>query len=196
MKSFAALLSRHEDIALCPIARSCRKPPCMLKLNSIEASKGRRPLNDVSSDVVELLQSAGLRPTHQRKALAHLLFSRGERHLTAEMLYEEALSGDVPISLATVYNTLNQFTKAGLLRQVSVDGTKSYFDSNVSTHQHFYVENTHELIDIPENSVACYDLSGVPTGYEVSRVDLIVRLRRVGSLQAPAESQALQRSRT
>jgi Fur family transcriptional regulator, iron response regulator len=94
------------------------------------------------------------------------------------MLYEEALAGHIQVSLATVYNTLNQFTTAGLLRQVSVDGTKNYFDTNVSAHQHFYIENTRELIDIPENSLASYHLSGVPIGYEISRVDMIVRLRR------------------
>jgi len=100
-------------------------------------------------DVNEMLQAAGLRPTRQRMALGWLLFGKGARHLTAEMLYEEATHAKVPVSLATVYNTLNQLTDAGLLRQVSVDGTKTYFDTNVSAHHHFYLENNHELVDIP-----------------------------------------------
>ena len=97
-----------------------------------------------------MLQAAGLRPTRQRMALGWLLFGKGARHLTAEMLYEEATLAKVPVSLATVYNTLNQLTDAGLLRQVSVDGTKTYFDTNVTAHHHFYLENNHELVDIPD----------------------------------------------
>src|SRR6267154_324902 len=96
-------------------------------------------------DVNEMLQAAGLRPTRQRMALGWLLFGKGARHLTAEMLYEEATHAKVPVSLATVYNTLNQLTDAGLLRQVSVEGTKTYFDTNVTAHHHFYLENNHEL---------------------------------------------------
>src|SRR4029077_14779287 len=83
-------------------------------------------------DVKSMLHQVGLRPTRQRMALGWLLFGKGDRHLTAEMLYEEATLAKVPVSLATVYNTLNQLTDAGLLRQVSVDGTKTYFDTNVT----------------------------------------------------------------
>src|ERR1700758_1907353 len=90
--------------------------------------------------VNERLRAAVLRPTRQRMALGWLLFGKGARHLTAEMLYEEATLAKVPVSLATVYNTLNQLTDAGLLRQVSVDGTKTYFDTNVTSHHHFYLE--------------------------------------------------------
>src|SRR4029078_2501781 len=101
-------------------------------------------------DVNEMLQAAGLRPTRQRMALRLLLVGTSARHLTAEMLYEEATLAKVPVSLATVYNTLNQLTDAGLLRQVSVDGTKTYFDTNVSATHHFYLEHKHELVDIPD----------------------------------------------
>src|SRR5436189_5978422 len=101
-------------------------------------------------DVNEMLQAAGLRPTRQRMALGWLLFGKGARHLTAEMLYEEATHAKVPVSLATVYNTLNQLTDAGLLRQVSVDGSNTYFDTNVSAHHHRYLENSHELVHIPD----------------------------------------------
>src|SRR5678816_4093180 len=83
-------------------------------------------------DVKEMLRSVGLRPTRQRMALGWLLFGKGDRHLSAEMLYEEATKAKVPVSLATVYNTLHQFTDVGLLRQVAVDGSKTYFDTNVS----------------------------------------------------------------
>ncbi len=129
-------------------------------------------------DVNEMLQAAGLRPTRQRMALGWLLFGKGARHLTAEMLYEEATHAKVPVSLATVYNTLNQLTDAGLLRQVSVDGTKTYFDTNVSAHHHFYLENNHELVDIPDPHLMLQKMPEVPEGYEISRVDMVVRLRK------------------
>lgn len=129
-------------------------------------------------DVNEMLQSVGLRPTRQRMALGWLLFGKGERHLTAEMLYEEATAAKVPVSLATVYNTLNQLTDAGLLRQVSVDGSKTYFDTNVSAHQHFYIESTHELVDIADPHLSVANLPQVPDGYEIARIDMVVRLRK------------------
>lgn len=129
-------------------------------------------------DVTEMLQTVGLRPTRQRMALGWLLFGKGARHLTAEMLYEEATQAKVPVSLATVYNTLNQLTDSGLLRQVSVDGSKTYFDTNVSAHHHFYLENSHELVDIPMTHVAARDMPDVPEGYEISRIDMVVRLRK------------------
>jgi Fur family iron response transcriptional regulator len=129
-------------------------------------------------DVNEMLQSVGLRPTRQRMALGWLLFGKGDRHLTAEMLYEEATLAKVPVSLATVYNTLNQLTEAGLLRQVSVDGTKTYFDTNVTSHHHFYLESNHELVDIPDQNLMLQQVPEVPEGYEISRIDMVVRLRK------------------
>jgi len=129
-------------------------------------------------DVNEMLQAAGLRPTRQRMALGWLLFGKGARHLTAEMLYEEATHAKVPVSLATVYNTLNQLTDARLLRQVSVDGTKTYFDTNVSAHHHFYLENNHELVDIPNAEAIVGRTPVAPEGYEIARIDVVVRLKR------------------
>jgi Fur family transcriptional regulator, iron response regulator len=129
-------------------------------------------------DVNEMLQAAGLRPTRQRMALGWLLFGKGARHLTAEMLYEEATLAKVPVSLATVYNTLNQLTDAGLLRQVSVDGTKTYFDTNVTAHHHFYLEHNHELVDIPDPHPMLTQMPEVPEGFEISRIDMVVRLRK------------------
>lgn len=129
-------------------------------------------------DVKAKLRGVGLRPTRQRMALGWILFAKGDRHVTAEMLYEEANRAKVPVSLATVYNTLNQLTDAGLLRQVSVDGTKTYFDTNVSAHHHFYLENNHELVDIPDPHLVLQKMPEVPEGYEIARVDMVVRLRK------------------
>src|SRR5262249_10839004 len=95
-------------------------------------------------DVKATLREVGLRPTRPRMALGWMLFGKGDRHVTAEMLYEEALKAKVPVSLATIYNTLHQFTDAGLLRQVAVDGSKTYFDTNVSQHHHFFIENEND----------------------------------------------------
>ena len=132
-------------------------------------------------DVKAMLRDVGLRPTRQRMALGWILFAKGDRHLTAEMLYEEATKAKVPVSLATVYNTLHQFTEVGLLRQVAVDGSKSYFDTNVSDHHHFFVEGESALVDIPRAEDA-EDIVGklpeAPEGYEIARVDVVVRLRK------------------
>lgn len=129
-------------------------------------------------DVKAMLRQVGLRPTRQRMALGWILFGKGDRHLSAEMLYEEATRAKVPVSLATVYNTLHQFTEAGLLRQVAVDGSKSYFDTNVSAHHHFFVEEENELLDIPGADVIVGREPTPPEGYEIARVDVVVRLRR------------------
>jgi Fur family iron response transcriptional regulator len=131
-------------------------------------------------DVTTMLRDVGLRPTRQRMALGWILFGKGDRHLTAEMLYEEASKAKVPVSLATVYNTLHQFTEVGLLRQVAVDGSKTYFDTNVSDHHHFFVEDENALVDIPVSEVLVDRAPAAPEGYEVARVDVIVRLRRKG----------------
>ena len=130
------------------------------------------------SDVKAALRSAGLRPTRQRISLARILFAQGDRHLTAEMLYEEASMSDVGVSLATVYNTLHQFTDAGLLRQVAIDGSKTYFDTNSREHHHFYIEGEHAILDIPSTEIKIGKMMTVPDGYEIARVDVVVRLNR------------------
>src|SRR5438046_6937765 len=129
-------------------------------------------------DVKTMLRDVGLRPTRQRLALGWILFAKGDRHVTAEMLYEEANKAKVPVSLATVYNTLHQFTEVGLLRQVAVDGSKTYFDTNVSEHHHFFVEGENALVDIPNADAIVGKMPVAPEGYEVSRVDVVVRLKR------------------
>lgn len=131
-------------------------------------------------DVKSMLRGVGLRPTLQRLALGWILFGKGHRHLTAEMLYEEASRARVPVSLATVYNTLHQFTEVGLLRQVAVDGSKTYFDTNVSEHHHFFLEDKNALVDIPPVETAIGALPALPDGYEVERVDVVVRLKTKG----------------
>jgi Fur family transcriptional regulator, iron response regulator len=129
-------------------------------------------------DVKEKLREVGLRPTRQRMALGWILFAKGDRHVTAEMLYEEASHAKVPVSLATVYNTLHQFTEVGLLRQVAVDGSKAYFDTNNSEHHHFFIEDQNDLMDIPTNDVLVGKAPVAPEGYEIARIDVVVRLRR------------------
>jgi Fur family transcriptional regulator, iron response regulator len=130
------------------------------------------------SDLRDRLRRSGLRPTRQRVSLGWLLFGKGDRHITAEMLFDEAVRSRVPVSLATVYNTLHQFTEAGLLRQLAVDGSKTYFDTNPSEHHHFFVEGDEELMDMPAEGVTVADLPETPEGYEIARVDVVVRLRR------------------
>lgn len=132
-------------------------------------------------DVKTMLRQVGLRPTRQRMSLGWILFAKGDRHVTAEMLYEEATKAKVPVSLATVYNTLHQFTEVGLLRQVAVDGSKTYFDTNVSDHHHFFVEGENELVDIAGPEVVVDKTPVAPAGYEIARIDVVVRLRKIGS---------------
>ncbi len=131
-------------------------------------------------DVKSMLRDVGLRPTRQRMALGWILFAKGDRHLTAEMLYEEATKAKVPVSLATVYNTLHQFTEVGLLRQVAVDGSKTYFDTNTTAHHHFFVEGDNALVDIPGAEEIVSKMPVAPAGYEIARIDVVVRLRKKG----------------
>ncbi len=124
------------------------------------------------------LRTAGLRPTRQRVALGDLLFAKGDRHLTVEELHEEAVTAGVPVSLATVYNTLHQFTEAGLIRVLAVESAKTYFDTNISDHHHFFVEGHNEVLDIPINNLTIDNLPEPPAGMEISHVDVVIRLRR------------------
>jgi Fur family iron response transcriptional regulator len=129
------------------------------------------------ASVRTMLRDSGLRPTRQRMALGEILFARGHRHISAEQLHEEALEVRVPVSLATVYNTLHQFTEAGLLREVAIDGTKTYFDTNVGDHHHFFVEGENILYDIPGTGVGISAIPEAPEGMEVVRVEVVVRVR-------------------
>ncbi|MCB1527942.1 MAG: transcriptional repressor [Hyphomicrobiaceae bacterium] len=122
------------------------------------------------------LRGAGLRPTRQRLALGELLFGSGDRHITAEVLHAEALAAGEQVSLATVYNTLHQFKRAGLLRELAIDGTRAYFDTNTSNHNHFFVEEAGELMDIESNSIRVDGLPEPPEGMKISHIDVVVRL--------------------
>lgn len=126
--------------------------------------------------VLERLREAGLRPTRQRLALARLLFDRGDCHVSAEQLHGEAMAASVSVSLATVYNTLHQFTDAGLLREIVIEPGRSYFDTNVSDHHHFYHEDSGRLEDIPADRVALSCLPEAPKGKTIQRIDVIVRV--------------------
>lgn len=129
------------------------------------------------SRVLEMICAAGLRPTRQRLALAKVLFENGNRHTTAEMLHIEAQAAHIRVSLATVYNTLRQFTNAGLLREMVVDASRSYFDTNTSPHHHFFFEESGELVDIREELITLSDLPPPPEGTTIDRVDVVVRVK-------------------
>ncbi len=128
------------------------------------------------SNALERLRRVGLRPTRQRLALARLLFDKGNRHLTAEQLHGEATEAAVRVSLATVYNTLHQFTTAGLLNEVVVEPGRSYFDTNVDDHHHFFFEESGQLQDIPGDTLLVSALPQAPSGTAIRRVDVIIRL--------------------
>ncbi|MGS1095661.1 iron response transcriptional regulator IrrA [Aquamicrobium terrae] len=123
------------------------------------------------------VRDAGLRPTRQRVALAELLFAKGDRHLSAEELHEEALAAGVPVSLATVYNSLHQFTEAGLLRILAVEGSKTYFDTNTSDHHHFYIEGENRIFDVEGEQMTVHNIPEPPEGMEIANVDIVIRLR-------------------
>jgi Fur family transcriptional regulator, iron response regulator len=133
---------------------------------------GKAPLS-----VSQLLRQAGLRPTRQRLALGALLFEAGDRHVTAEFLHAEAVAVGHHVSLATVYNTLHQFTEAGLLREVVVEPGRSYFDTNATDHHHFFCEADGRLQDIPGEDVMVSGFPLPPLGTEICRVDVIIRVR-------------------
>jgi Fur family transcriptional regulator, iron response regulator len=126
----------------------------------------------------EKLRAAGLRPTRQRLSLAELLFATGDRHITAEELHAEAIQAQVRVSLATVYNTLNQFTAAGLLREVAIEGDRTHFDTNTSNHFHYYLESEGRLMDIDAEGLRVEGLPSLPEGTGIDRIDVIVRLKR------------------
>ena len=155
----------------------------MTELISLRASKASQTDASLArkgcpvSDLKDRLRRVGLRPTRQRISLGWLLFAKGDRHISAELLYEEAMRAKVPVSLATVYNTLHQFTEVGLLRQLAVDGSKSFFDTNVTDHHHFFVEGEEALLDVPVD-IDVGELPPAPEGMEIARVDVVIRLRR------------------
>ena len=137
---------------------------------------GNTSHNRPYSGVIARLKGAGLRPTRQRIALAKLLFEGENRHVTAEDLHGEARAAGVSVSLATIYNSLHQFTDAGLMREVVVEAGRSYFDTNTGDHHHFFHEDTGSLEDIPGDQINVSELPAAPAGKSVQRVDVIVRV--------------------
>lgn len=134
-------------------------------------------MSNMTENLDVTLRKAKLRPTRQRMALAELLFSKGDRHISAETLFDEAREAGVAVSLATIYNTLHQFTENGLLRAISVDSSKTYFDTNTGNHHHFYLEGRNEVIDMPDGFVSVENLPEPPEGMEICSVDVVVRVR-------------------
>lgn len=137
--------------------------------DDIEASNSQLP-------AAERLRSAGLRPTRQRLVLGNLLFSGDDRHITAEQLHAEVLGAGEHVSLATVYNTLHQFRRAGLVRELAIEGSKAYFDTNTSNHNHFLIESTGELMDIAGSAIDVSGLPEPPEGMKITHIDVVVRL--------------------
>lgn len=129
-------------------------------------------------DVPAILRHAGLRPTRQRLALGGLLFGGEDRHVTAEQLHAEVVALGEHVSLATVYNTLHQFKRAGLLRELAIEGSKAYFDTNTSNHNHFLLEHDGQLMDIPSDCISVSGLPEPPEGMKITHIDVVVRLAR------------------
>lgn len=127
--------------------------------------------------VRQILKRAGLRPTRQRLLLGTLLFTDQHRHVTPDMLREEVASRGEKLSFATVYNTLNQFSEAGLIRRISLHGERTYFDTDTGDHAHFYIDREDRIIDIPLQTIGIGPLPAPPPGYRVEKVDILIHLR-------------------
>ena len=135
-----------------------------------------KPTIGTARSVADVLRRADLRPTRQRVALGALLFGEHDRHVTAEILHAEAVATGERVSLATVYNTLHQFKAAGLLREIAIDGSKTYFDTNVSNHNHFFIEGQGKLVDIDGDTIRVDGLPEPPDGMKIAHIDVVVRL--------------------
>ena len=161
------------------MSRQLRPRPSLWQNQRVKHADSEKAMKKTYSQVHDRLRRAGLRTTRQRLALGKLLFDDGGRHVTAEMLHAEALAIGVRVSLATVYNTLHQFTAAGLMREIMVDSQRAYFDTNTRDHHHFFVEDSGRLIDIPGHRVALSKLPEPPPGTALKSVDLVIRVTEV-----------------
>ena len=164
---------------MCIISIEQENGPVLKKVGCTMSSGGC-----MSRNIHCALRKAGLRPTRQRVQLGRLLYAKGDRHVTAESLHEEAGTAGVNVSLATVYNTLNQFTSGGLLRQIAVSGSRTYFDTNTSDHHHYFVEGEGEPRDIAKGSLDVRNIPDLPEGMELVRIDVVVRLRSTSPASA------------
>ena len=122
------------------------------------------------------IESSGIRPTKQRRVLAKILFEKGNRHLSADELFHDVKKEDRKISMATVYNTLKQFTSLGLVREVVVDQNKSLYCTNHKSHYHLYSEDEGKIIDIPTENVNL-NIPSIPACLQLYNIDIIVRIR-------------------
>ncbi len=132
-------------------------------------------------DLRDKLSSAGLRPTRQRLALGELLFVNGDRHVTAELLYQEARAEKHPPSFATIYNTLHQFAEHGLVREIALYGSKLWYDTKTGPHFHFYYEDRDELVDMPDEMIPLFNIAA-PPGAHITGVDVVVRVKSADCL--------------
>ena len=148
-------------------------------VREMRSARPERPGCPISA-VRKRLRDSGLRPTRQRVLLAWMLFAKGHRHVSTEQLFNEAAQARAMLSLATVYNTLHQFTDAGLLRQVHAGAGKAYFDTNTSDHHHYLVEGEEEVFDVEDAPLELAAMPKAPAGFAIAGVDVIVRLRRLG----------------
>lgn len=148
------------------------------------------PEPTVEADAAERLRRVGLSTTRQRLDLMGLLFTTRHRHVTAGELCREAARAGKRMSLATAYNTLNQFANAGLLQRVAVGPEKVYFDTNVADHNHFYIDAEDRILDIPEGELAFRRVPEPPAGYVIARIDVVVRLRRIRTARDSGEGKA------
>ncbi|MGL4286543.1 MAG: iron response transcriptional regulator IrrA [Phreatobacter sp.] len=151
--------------------------------DQLRAERNGTPLSPARLKAI--LRAAGLRPTRQRLALGHLLFRDRLRHVTAADLHGDALDAGGSLSLATVYNTLNQFVAAGLLRRICVNGERSYFDTDVGDHNHFSIDAEDRILNVPAGTVVFKRLPAAPDGYEICRVDLVIHLKRAEARVPP-----------
>ncbi|MFO1134763.1 MAG: Fur family transcriptional regulator [Rhodoblastus sp.] len=135
------------------------------------------------------LRDSGLRPTRQRIQIAELLFAKGDRHLTAETLFAEARSNRYPPSLATIYNALRDFAAHGLVREIALYGAKTWYDTKIGPHYHFYLEERDELFDIPEEFIPLMNIPA-PDGTEIVGVDVVIRLSSSKNGEATATARA------
>lgn len=172
----AALGSAYNEIVATTAAGMAAAITGMPEMS--DATLGTSGMVRTEVEISKLLREAGLRPTRQRLLLGALLFGEGDRHVSAEMLHAEAVAKGERVSLATVYNTLHQLRRAGLLRELAIEGSKAYFDTNTSSHHHFYFEREGVLADIPPGTVKVDGLPTPPEGMRISHVDVVVRLVR------------------
>ena len=133
------------------------------------------PLSAYSS-AMNKLEKNGIRATKQRRVLAKLIFEKGKRHISAENLFDEVKKEERKISMATVYNTLKQFTSLGLIREIVVDQNKSLYCNNNQSHYHLYIEDEGKVIDIPTKNIDL-NIPSIPACLQLHNIDVIVRIR-------------------